>query len=479
MRTKPLAAALAATLAATCLALPPASSAATGTTTRGDATVAAQLKAMQAEIDALKSQNTALQSKISTLQPQLDALAKQQRAAAAGAPTAHETAAASVAKVAPKKQRATAGKANEPPKPRWDTATTHSNDTGITVGGAVRFQYTTGNYDREIKHRHGDMQFDIFRLDLDGKVHGILLSAQWRWFTYMSAMQHAWIGYDLTPHSRVQVGLTRIPFGNQPFDSHSYFFSSNYYLGLEDTYGFGAEYIHKTDRWNLQAAFFKNDATGSVGASTDRTNSYSYDVVGVRKPGEPISAPPSQPAGAINTAAVRVARIFAPAADLQLTVGASALYGAINNPVHRIGRHSAYALNANVKYGRWNFQAQASRYAYDTYDGATAMAVGAYAFYDTIAARANTYTANVAYHLPFVWGPFESMDFYNDYSLVTGKSGNLPDTFMDVLGMGLSAGDLYTYFDFVTARNQPFIGGSMAGDGKTDHRLNINFGFYF
>jgi len=30
-----------------------------------------------------------------------------------------------------------------------------------------------------------------------------------------------------------------------------------------------------------------------------------------------------------------------------------------------------------------------------------------------------------------------------------------------------------------SARNQLFIGGSMAGDGKIEHRFNINVGYYF
>lgn len=468
MHSKPLAAALAATLATTCLALPHSAFAATSPSADDTQAIATQLKAMQAEIDAPKTQNTALQSR-------LDALAAKQPAAKpAPSKAVAETTVASDA--APSQ---TAAQPAKPAAARWDTSTTHTKDTGITLGGAVRVQYTTGSYDHAVNHRRGDMQFDIFRLDLHGKVHGILLDAQWRWFTYMSAVHRAWIGYDLSPQSPLQVGLTRIPFGNQPFDSHSYFFSSNYYLGLEDTYGFGAQYIHQTEHWNVQAAFFKNDATGSVGASTDRTNSYSYDVVGVRQPGEAIGAAPSQPAGAVDTAALRVARIFDLGDETQVTLGVSGMYGGIASPTRRLGRHQAYALSADVKHGRWNFQAQAAHYAYDTRDHATALAVGTYAFYDTIAARANTYTANVAYHLPIARGPFTGMDFYNDYSLVADKSGGPPDTFMDVLGMGLSAGDLYTYFDFVTGRNQPFIGGSMAGDGQIEHRLNINLGFYF
>ena len=77
------------------------------------------------------------------------------------------------------------------------------------------------------------------------------------------------------------------------------------------------------------------------------------------------------------------------------------------------------------------------------------------------------------------WGPVNSLTFYNDHSVVGKKSDGLPDTWMNITGMSLAAGGLSTYFDFVTARNQPFIGGSMAGDGKTEHRFNVNVGYYF
>ncbi len=417
----------------------------------------------------------AMQAQIESLQAQLNELKQQQArqhaaVAKAGQPVSGtEQAQRKHGKTAKNKRAAKQVAAVKPPPPK----------EGITLGGAMRFQYSYEDYNRDNVRRAGDIDYDIFRLDLHGKVHGVILNAQWRWFQYMSAIQHAWIGYDFSDKSQIQIGLTRIPFGNQPYNSHSYFFSSNYYLGLEDTQAAGVEYVYASDPWNVQLAFFKNDSTGGVDGGGNRTHSYSYNVLGVRAPGEGIYATPSHPAGAVDSFAARVARIFKPTPDLSMEVGASGLYGGLDDPSSRIGHYSAWALHTNIKYHRWNFQAQAAHYDYTTDSNATRLAVGAYAFYDTIAARASTYTLNVAYHLPVAWGPVQGLDFYNDYSLVTNKSGNLPSTFMDVLGVGVSAGDLYTYFDYVTARNQPFIGGSMAGDGKVEHRLNINFGFYF
>src|SRR5690625_1735423 len=417
-----------------------------------------KIKAMQAEIDAL--------------QVQLDALKRKQAAST----DASDQKMASTPEDGDEEGDTQAAKQQVA---KADTSTSHTQDTGITLGGAMRFQYSYEDYNNENVRRVGDTDFDIFRLDLHGKVHGIILDAQWRWFQYMSSIQHAWVGYDFDDKQQLQVGLTRIPFGNQPYNSHNYFFSSNYYLGLEDTHAMGAEYVYAGKRWNVQLAFFKNDSTGGVDGAGNRTHTYSYNVLGVRAPGEDMYAAPSHPAGAVDTSAVRVARIFTPSSDVSVEVGASGLYGGLDDASSRIGHYYAAALHTNVNVGNWNFQAQWSRYDYATDRHATRLAVGAYAFYDTIAARAASYTLNARYHLPVSWGPIAGLDFYNDYSLVTNKSGMLPSTFMDVLGVGVSAGDLYTYFDFVTARNQPFIGGSMAGDGEVEHRLNINFGFYF
>ena len=412
---------------------------------------------------AVSSQMSAMQQQIDTLQQQLDALRAAQT-------TASPTPAESTVPASDKKVLIAEAK----PQPQPEVS-----DEGIQFGGAMRFQYSYEDYDRDNVHRKGDADFDIFRLNMRGKVGDIELQAEWRWFQYMSAIKFAWLGYDFSKTSQLQLGITRIPFGVQPYDSHSYFFSSNYYLGLEDTYHAGAAYVYSGDPWNVQLAFFKNDAMGGVdGYVSNRSNSYSYNVVGIRSPGDGNFDDPHRPIGSANTSAARAAYTFKPG-DVKLELGASALYGGLESSTTSVGHYRAYALHMNADYKSWNVQAQASRYQYDVDGGAERMAVGAYAFYDSIPARADTYTFNVKYHQPVQWGPIHSLDFYNDYSLVTHKSGRLPSTFMNVLGVGVSAGDLYTYLDFLTARNQPFVGGSMTGDGDVEHRFNVNFGFYF
>lgn len=355
------------------------------------------------------------------------------------------------------------------------------SDDGIKLGGAVRLQYTNERYNEGNKDRGGDFDFDIFRLNLDGSVGDVLLSAEWRWFQYMNAVHHAYFGYNFSDNGQGQLGINKVPFGVLPYNSHNFFFSSNYYVGLEDDYDAGLKYLHQQGPWDLRFGFYLNDEQGGVdGYVEDRSDRYSYDVVGYRGAGEGTWDAPANELAENNTFNARVAYKMDVAGDIDIELGVSGQYGQLHDGSDDAGSHSAYAIHLVGDYGPWNLQLQATTYEYDTDAGADLMAVGAYAFYDTIPAEADTYTANLAYSLPVSLGPISNLTFYNDYSRITNKSADLDDTWMNVLGVAVTSGGLYTYIDYVMAENQPFIGGTMGADsGRTEHRFNINFGYYF
>ena len=52
----------------------------------------------------------------------------------------------------------------------------------------------------------------------------------------MTVVKYAYLGYDFIDGWEAQAGITAVPFGNGPYNSHSYFFSTNYYVGLEDDF---------------------------------------------------------------------------------------------------------------------------------------------------------------------------------------------------------------------------------------------------
>lgn len=360
--------------------------------------------------------------------------------------------------------------------------TAQDKGNAIKFGGAARFQYSYEDYNDGNSDRSGDFDFDLFRIDVNGNLDDIIFSAQYRWFEYMNVIHHAWVGYNFDDKQQGKIGVTQVPFGILTYASNNYFFSSNFYLGLEDDYDLGLNYTYKGDNNQLDLAFYKNDEQGGLdGYVSDRTDRYAYDVVGIRLPGEGIFDAPSDgnAAAELNTFNGRYAHNMA-FDDLKVELGVSLQAGQLEIESGTDGDNVAAALHGVINYDRWNVKLQVTDYKYDV-DGMDLerVVVAAYHFYDSIPSEATTYIANVAYSLPVDIGPISNLTFYNDYSLVTDKPSMQADTFMNVTGMAITAGGLYTYVDFVVAENQPFIGGTMVGDGETNKRLNINFGYYF
>ncbi|MEZ9235719.1 carbohydrate porin [Shewanella sp. 10N.286.52.A9] len=360
--------------------------------------------------------------------------------------------------------------------------TVEKTEAKVNFGGAVRVNYSYEDFNDANADRGGDFDFDLFRIDVSGSYGDLIYSAQYRWFEYMNVVQHAWIGYNFDEHQQGKIGVTQVPFGMLTYASNNYFFSSNFYLGLEDDHDMGLNYTYKSDVNRFDVAFYKNDEQGGIdGFVSDRTDRYAYDVVGIRLDGEDAYDAPTAgyEAGEVNTFNLRYAHNFT-FDKLGVELGGSVQAGQLEIANGTDGDNFAAAIHGILDYDRWNVKLQVTDYEYNV-DGMDVdrIVVAAYHFYDSIPAEATTYIANVAYSLPVDFGPVSNLTFYNDYSLVTGKSASLEDTFMNVTGMAVSAGGLYTYFDYVVAENQPFIGGTMVGNGDTNKRFNINFGYYF
>lgn len=354
----------------------------------------------------------------------------------------------------------------------------------LKIGGALRFNYSYADYDEDQKERQGDLDFDLFRLNVDGRKGDFYYSAEYRWYQYMDVIHHLYLGYDLDDKQTLQLGLTQVPFGNLKWASHNFFFTSGFYLGLEDDYDMGVNYRYRGERLDLDVAFYKNDEQGGVdGYVGNRTDRYSYDVVGIRLEGEDTGDDPSKDTelGESNTLNLRVAYDVIQQNDLNVEVGLSGQWGGLEGKSGSMGTHSAWAVHSVASYQRWELQLQYAGYEYelDDYD-ATAMVVGAYAFYDDIPTEADTYNVNLAYTLPVDWGMVDSLTFYNDYSAVTNKSTQTKDTRFNATGVMASIGSLYVYVDYYIATNQAFLNGSLVGDSSEQQkRLNVNLGYYF
>jgi len=350
----------------------------------------------------------------------------------------------------------------------------------LKLGGALRFNYFYKDFEEKNESKGGDMDFDIFRLDVDGKFNNFLMSAQYRWYSYMDVIHHGWIGYKFNDVWQGRVGITQVPFGILPYASHNWWFGVPYYIGLEDDYDMGIKVLADKDPWDLQLAFFKNAEWGDP-SNKDR---YSFDII-----------KDSQKNEETNQFNARLSYTL----DHQLgqtEFGISGQVGQLYNSLtDDLGNHWATAVHLDSRYGPWNLQLQAGLYQYnpDNPSGVDEETVimGAFGTSYPVASDGAIYVANLSYELPIDFHGLEKLTFYNDYSLLVKEESGFENSQINTLGCLISASPVFTYVDLIFGKNVPFLGLPSGPQGETialgkgenhpewETRFNINFGIYF
>ncbi len=354
----------------------------------------------------------------------------------------------------------------------------------LKIGGALRFNYNLSSWKNEQVKRGGDFGFDTFFINAQAKYKGLKLVADYRFYTKAyggNFLKKGWIEYDFNPKHNLQLGLTQVPFGIGEYNSHSYFFSMNYYVGLEDDYDMGVKYGYKGKKWEADVAFFKNSEERIFGNTSDITlGRYGYDIAtldGHRNK-------------EVNQLNARLIYKFEPN-GIKHRFGLSAMYGGIYDLNKKeYGSRQAYAVHMQVDWGGFNAKLQASYYNYNSpsnlpkYNNQIAM--GAYNFPYFVAKEAFTYTAGLAYTIPIKSKIVSAIQVYNDFSLLKKCDKTFSDSYMNILGAAITAGNIFMYVDCAMGKNQPWLGGNGnnslgAGDpnAKWNTRFNINLGYYF
>lgn len=351
-------------------------------------------------------------------------------------------------------------------------AAQNATEPRLDVGGALRVGYSWLDYDKKSKEQHGDFDFDLFRLDLSGSAGPFDFSAQYRWYEDFDTVQHAWIGYQLNDTTKARLGLFKVPFGLQPFASHSFWFGATYYLGFEDDYDEGIELHSTSGPWSAHLAFFRSAEYGS-----SRLDRYSFDVVtgGAQR---------NEESDQFNG---RLAYRWQHAADDSSEIGISAQWGELYNDATRdSGERHAIALHWDGNYGPWHLQLQWIDYRFAPANPAGIsddhIQLGAFGAPFLVAAEGGVATLNIARHFEAVPAPLDKITCYNDYSVVSPRTGDgAQDSIQNVTGCLLTAGRIYTYIDWIAGKNMWFIGGPGVGltDDRWRSRFNVNIGFYF
>lgn len=349
----------------------------------------------------------------------------------------------------------------------------------VNLGGALRFNYNYSDWIKESKNTAGQFGFDVFRLNANGGYKNMIFDAEYRFYSKASGgpmLKHGWVGYQFNDNHQIQVGLNTIPFGVTPYNSNSYFFSINYYLGMEDDSDMGIKYSYTDDKWSLAAAFYKNSDILAFHTSEGLSSSrYSYDIVGRNKE--------------MNQGNIRIARRWGNE-YLNAELGASAQVGGIYNiDTEKMGGRTAFAFHYLMNIGQWNLKAQYTTYSMSpkNENGETdIIEMGAYGAPYNIVTKGDTYTIGIAYSIPINKGILDEIKIYNDFGMIDKRIDNASNSYQNVAGAMLTLGPVYTYIDYAMGKNHAWLGNewtdAFAVDGKASTwsaRFNINLGYYF
>ncbi|MEJ2603946.1 MAG: hypothetical protein P8172_11740, partial [Gammaproteobacteria bacterium] len=80
---------------------------------------------------------------------------------------------------------------------------------GVTLGGALRFNLYWNDYQEPVEETRGVGAFDLFRIGGEGSIGDFLLSAEYRFYSYMNVLHHGWVGYEFDDDARLEFGVTR------------------------------------------------------------------------------------------------------------------------------------------------------------------------------------------------------------------------------------------------------------------------------
>nr|WP_245891719.1 hypothetical protein [Flavobacterium faecale] len=349
----------------------------------------------------------------------------------------------------------------------------------LSIGGALRFNYNLSSWKDGQKKRGGDFGYDVFRINAKGAYKGILMNAEYRLYSEGfggGMLKQGWLGYNINEQDQIQVGLTQVPFGIQQYNSHNWFFNLAYYVGLEDDHDMGIKYMHSSEKFEYQLAFFKNAEELRFGNNSENSTSrYSYDVTGRNKE--------------VNQFNGKFIYKFGEKSASR--VGVSVEYGGLYNlDTEEVGNHAAFAAHYELTKGKWNAKAQfiAATNNPENAIGESddVVTMSAYGAPYEVAADFNMYTLGISRNVPVEYGPITNLQFYNDFGFMQKKTAGFTDSYMNVTGVLISAGNVYTYVDYAAGYNHSWLGGNFVDDfakgnpdAKWEARFNINIGYYF
>ncbi|SMO46188.1 hypothetical protein [Gracilimonas mengyeensis] len=376
------------------------------------------------------------------------------------------------------------------------------DESSLSIGGAFRYNVLLTDYeDGEITNSDGQFTWDTWRLNVNAERNGLKLNFEYRFYPTFNThfVKQGWIGYDFNESNNVQLGVTQVPFGNLTYTSHSWWFQGPYYVGLEDDHDMGLKYTYTAENWDFMAAYFfqpepAGPAYGAASFGSGGSGRYSYDIIPITgsNPWDYVlgTNEVAQSNFERNQLNLRATRTFS-FTNGSAQVGLSGEIGQIHNSaVEENTARYALAAHTDINYGNWNFKGEFINYGMDAQNDAGQevdyVYMAAYGDPYPVATEMNMYVAGLSYSYDVDWGPVTNLNFYNDYTLFQKNIDGYNNSHQNIIGVLVSAGNIYAYFDIARGSNQPWLtqnfGSGLAqgvNDARWNTRFNINIGYYF
>jgi outer membrane murein-binding lipoprotein Lpp len=384
-----------------------------------------------------------------------------------------------------------------------ETKLANAADTGpakirignFSIGGAIRANYTMGNYPSGAGPTRGgdggDFSLDTFRVNVDYADESVIGKLEYRWYPGYNFLHTGWVGYQLDEDTQIQVGVNRVPFGPGPYGvSNSWFFDQHYYVGLSDDMDLGVKYSTTIGNWSVDLAYYVSDEGQWRGASQDSAR-YSYDIV------KNSAGNGYEERNQVNARAVYNFDDGSPLTALGGSIQFGQLDAAGNSGSD--GDTFAASIHGKATVGKINLVGQLTYYDYDVgadndWGTGELIVMGAYDFAWPVAAKAWIPAITASYTIvPESLDWLDSVTTYVEYSNIMKDNGNFNDSEMFIVGAAWWRGGWYIYTDLAYSNGNYFVGSDgddystfagvgdfgINGNDKWNARFNINFGYYF
>ena len=363
-----------------------------------------------------------------------------------------------------------------------DEVKIQSEKPTLELHGALRFNYKLASWKEGQKNRGGDFGYDMFALSPKAYYKGLTLDVEYRLYASDyggGLLRRGDISYDFNDKNKIKVGLTRVPFGIEAYNSHSYYLGMGFYMGFEDNYDMGINFIHQAENLEYQLAFFKNSENILFGDNSPLSNKrYSYDVTGLNSE--------------VNQLNAKV--VYKVNGNLfKHRIGASGKYGGLYNiESEKMGDHHAYAFHYELNAGEFNLKTQVTSFSKNPKNkdpkNNDTVSLGAFNGIYEMASKGELYTVGASYNFPIDGKIMDNIQLYNDFAYFDKSIKAFEDSMSNTIGVLLHAGNVYCYVEYIIAENQPWFGsewtkafssGNPDKSIKREQLFNINLGYYF